>query len=101
MSAAFWPGSDNIGQTDWPTATTLAGSTVLPRPALVTAARNASLAGSAWAGAASTEAAAISPANTAIMRTGLVSLRICSIVKEWRVQGLTGHGEQLHDAEFT
>ena len=32
MSAAFWPGSDNIGQTDWPTATTLAGSTVLPSP---------------------------------------------------------------------
>ena len=32
MSAAFWPGSDNIGQTDWPTATTLAGSIVLPSP---------------------------------------------------------------------
>ena len=46
-SAAFWPGSDNIGQTDWPTATRLDGSVVPPRPALVTASRNASAVGSA------------------------------------------------------
>ena len=69
-SATFWLRSDNMGQMDWPTATTLAGSVIAPRPALVNASRNASLAGSAWAGAANAPiAAAIVPANTASMRT--------------------------------
>src|SRR5688572_1922753 len=73
-SAAFWPGSDSIGQTDWPTATRLAGSVVPPRPALLTAFRNASVVGSACAGAANSDAVAARPADTAIRPIGLVRL---------------------------
>ena len=41
------PDRTTSGRRTWPTATTLAGSVVLPRPALVTAPRNASVVGSA------------------------------------------------------
>ena len=46
-SAAFWPGSDNIGHTDWPIATRSVGLVLPARPAPVTALRNASVVGSA------------------------------------------------------
>jgi cyclopropane-fatty-acyl-phospholipid synthase len=70
-SAAFCPGSDSIGQIDWPMATALTGSPGAT-PALVSAARNASPLGSAWAGAESTMAAVNTPADSA---RGIACLR--------------------------
>ena len=72
--AAVCPGSESIGQMDWPMAIALAGS-VETRPVFVSAATNASPVGSACTGAASTTFAVIRPADTASMRTALECLR--------------------------